>query len=97
MAGVQRNTDVQRTEGARRIKGGTVRPEQVVATIFLPLTVITGFFGMNFGAITNNLQTNWSFIVLGLLLPSASVVASFLLYRRLARRFRVGTLAQVEA
>jgi hypothetical protein len=67
----------------------------VVATIFLTLTVITSFFGMNFAAISDNLQTNWTFLVLGLLLPAASVVVSYLLYRRLAGRFRVGTIPEI--
>jgi Mg2+ and Co2+ transporter CorA len=78
-------------------EGQLINVLTIVATIFLPLTVITGFFGMNFGAINNNLQSNWTFIVLGLLLPAASVAPSYLLYRRLARQFRVGTLPQVEA
>jgi Mg2+ and Co2+ transporter CorA len=77
-------------------EGQLINVLTVVATIFLPLTVITSFFGMNFGAISNNLQTNWTFVVLGLLLPAASVVVSYLLYRRLARRFRVGTIPQIE-
>ncbi len=39
----------------------------VIATVFLPLSFITGFFGMNFGLLTGNLITRgWTFWVLGI-------------------------------
>ena len=54
----------------------------IVATIFMPLTWITGFFGMNFGRLVLNI-TGWpAFLVLGLATQVAAVVVMFVLFRR---------------
>jgi magnesium transporter len=37
----------------------------VIATVFLPLTFITGFFGMNFGWMVDHIKTFWVFAVFG--------------------------------
>ncbi len=37
----------------------------VVATIFLPLTFLTGFFGMNFGWMVGEIDTEAAFLALG--------------------------------
>ena len=47
-----------------------------VATIFPPLTFITGFFGMNFGWLVGEIDTPWAFWVLGVggLLVGAALI-----------------------
>jgi magnesium transporter len=48
----------------------------IIATIFLPLTFLTGFFGQNFGFLVNSVLThNWTFWVLGI---GIEVVALFI-------------------
>ena len=52
----------------------------VIATIFLPLSFITGFFGMNFGyLVTNLIRSDWTFWVVGV----GSMVATCVALRRL--------------
>ena len=44
----------------------------VVATIFVPLTFITGFFGMNFGWMVDNIDSLIAFWLLAIVLPLAT-------------------------
>jgi Mg2+ and Co2+ transporter CorA len=65
----------------------------VVATIFLPLTLIVGFFGMNFGWMVDRIDSAPAFWLLGLGLMVLALVAILVLIegqalRDLVRRFR---------
>jgi magnesium transporter len=52
----------------------------LIATVFLPLTFVTGFFGQNFGWLTNHIGSFEAFVVLGLggLLAAAIGLAALL-------------------
>jgi magnesium transporter len=55
----------------------------VIATIFLPLTFLTGFFGQNFAwLVTHVINTQWSFWVFGLGSLAVSAVGFWIYFRR---------------
>ena len=59
----------------------------VLATIFVPLTFITGFFGMNFGWMVDQINSPIAFWLLGFVVPIGAGVLSWLL---VVRRFLTG-------
>ena len=55
----------------------------IIATIFLPLSFLTGFFGQNFSYLVRVwLAPTWSFYVIGLGLDVATVIFLLVLFRR---------------
>lgn len=54
----------------------------IVATIFMPLTWITGFFGMNFEALVRGVADWPMFVVFGLVTQIAAVVVMLVVFRR---------------
>ncbi|MGZ4315090.1 MAG: magnesium/cobalt transporter CorA [Gaiellaceae bacterium] len=55
----------------------------VIATIFLPISFLTGFFGQNFAFLTGTIQTpTWSFFVLGIGLDLLSVAGFMVFFKK---------------
>jgi magnesium transporter len=54
----------------------------VVATIFVPLTFVTGFFGMNFGWMIDHIDSPIAFWLLGIAIPIATAALSWRLFLR---------------
>jgi magnesium transporter len=75
-------TDMYLSTVANR-QGEIAKQLTVIATIFLPLSFLTGFFGQNFAFLTGHIQnTTWSFYVLGLGLLLASIIGFWVFFRR---------------
>jgi magnesium transporter len=53
----------------------------VIATLFMPLSFITGFFGMNFAWLVNHITTTGAF-ALGITAMLGTVLMQFLYFRR---------------
>ncbi len=56
----------------------------IIATIFLPLTFLTGFFGQNFAWLVRNISAAWVFWVFGVggLLTSCVILWGFFKRKR---------------
>ncbi|MGA8718535.1 MAG: magnesium/cobalt transporter CorA [Solirubrobacteraceae bacterium] len=75
-------TDMYLSTVANR-QGEIAKQLTIIATIFLPLTFLTGFFGQNFAFLTGHIQhAAWSFFVLGLGLLIASIIGFWFFFRR---------------
>lgn len=54
----------------------------VIATVFLPLGFLTGFFGQNFGFLVKDITPTWTFWVVGLGSMLATCVGLLIFFRR---------------
>ena len=73
-----------------RKQGEQINRLTLVSLIFLPVTALTGFFGMNFNWLIASIASGEAFIILGVLLPLLSVVFTIAwLWHRDIIRFRL--------
>ena len=64
-------------------QNGVMKQLTVIATIFLPLTFITGFFGQNFAfMVTHLIRSTWAFWVLGVGSMLATCLGLLIYFRR---------------
>jgi magnesium transporter len=81
---VSSSLDAYLTSVSNRL-GEQTRRLTVVATIFLPLTFLTGFFGMNFAFLVGHIDTPFAFFI-GLGVMAVSVPTLVLVVTRLNRQ-----------
>ena len=74
-------TDLYLSTVANR-QGEVNRQLTIIATIFLPLSFFTGFFGQNFSYLTSEIiNQDWTFWVFGIGLLVASTVGFWIFFR----------------
>ncbi len=54
----------------------------VIATVFLPLTYLTGFFGQNFAPLVRFIAPGWTFWVFAVGIELAAVIGLYIMFRR---------------
>ena len=80
----QWGADIAQSSAAAIAKrqGEQINRLTIVSLMFLPITFLTGFFGMNFDWMINTLGSPAAFFLLGILLTTPSVIVTLLLLKR---------------
>jgi magnesium transporter len=73
--------DVYLSAASNRL-GSTTKQLAVIATIFLPLTFVTGFFGQNFGWMVDHVGSWQAFVALGIGLQLLAIALLFAYFKR---------------
>ncbi|MEU8221480.1 magnesium and cobalt transport protein CorA [Kribbella sp. NPDC048915] len=77
-------------------QSATIEQLTILATVFLPLTFVTGFFGQNFGWLVERISAEWDFLVFGIggLVVPCAALAIWFHRQRASRRTTPGRAAQ---
>jgi len=67
---------------AAQRQGEVTRQLTIIATVFLPLSFITGFFGQNFGFLVNEIASPWLFVSLGIGSQILTLAILFVYFKR---------------
>lgn len=88
-AGADIRSAIQDYQGqVSSVQGNRINQLTLVSIIFLPITFITGYFGMNFQWLVDSTESPLSWVLLGALLPIAAVIVSVWLLQR--KGFQIG-------
>ena len=72
----------ERAAGIAQHQSDQINRLTLVSVIFLPITFVTGFFGMNFNWMIANIGDRRAFLALGVALPVIIVALTVVLFRR---------------
>jgi Mg2+ and Co2+ transporter CorA len=76
ITGSMRNTVQDLQAQVAGWQGNRINQLTIVTILFLPITFLTGYFGMNFNWLDNQLNSLWAYLFWGVLIPIAILLVS---------------------